>query len=66
MEYIGSGIALILAVGYYNYRQAKKAAAAGVAASAASAASVATATTPSKKEEPVKVGGSKLRKNKSP
>lgn len=59
MEYIGSGIALILAVGYYNYRQAKKAAAAGVAAST-------TATTPSKKEEPVKVGGSKLRKNKSP
>ena len=65
MEYIGSGIALILAVGYYNYRQAKKAAAAGVVASAASAAST-TATAPSKKEEPVKVGGSKLRKNKSP
>jgi hypothetical protein len=60
MEYIGSGIALILAVGYYNYRQTKKAAA---AAAAASAAAVATA---SKKEEPVKVGGSKLRKNKSP
>jgi hypothetical protein len=58
MEYIGSGIALILAVGYYNYRQNKKAAAAGAAASAEAKAEA--------KAEPVKGGGSKLRKNKSP
>jgi hypothetical protein len=65
MEYIGSGIALILAVGYYNYRQNKKAA--GAAAKAAGAAASAEAkATPEAKAEPVKGGGSKLRKNKSP
>jgi hypothetical protein len=66
MEYIGSGVGLILAVAYYNYRNSLKKTAATTAQSTAPTPKPAnTVNNPVKVDAPIKGGGSKLRKNKS-
>jgi len=62
MEYIGSGVGLILAVAYYNYRNSLKKTTPTPAPIPKTANMV---DNPVKLEGPVKGGGSKLRKNKS-
>jgi len=66
MEYIGSGVGLILAVAYYNYRNSLKKIAPSAAPTAAPTPKTPKSVdNPVKEEGAVKGGGSKLRKNKS-